>query len=173
MTSGLRISISSRLWNFYTIKSEDVPEMSFLIEGSVDSCFWSDKYKGIIDYKTKKDKFDKAFKTNWDATDELLSKIAHKFSETGYYVDNLPKFLDALHFDPYLAANFKQLNGYACTKFLQDRGIDHGCIIQYNKNDSRKREIRFRPSMEVFEQVKQKFPDSIRFCCTGLCHACS
>jgi hypothetical protein len=46
---------------------------------------------------------------------------------------------------------------YANAQFLKERGVDHAAILQYNKNDSRLREIRFKPSATVYQQVRDKF----------------
>lgn len=145
---------------FYEIHATKFPEMKYLIEGSTDRCFYSEVHKCVVDYKSKGDRFDKAFKTAWDGMDEKLSHLAYKFSPTGYYVDDLPAFLKELK-DPYFEANFLQVNGYLNCEFFVKRGFDHGAVIQSNKNDSRKREIRFRPSRELFLQVKDKFQKAL------------
>lgn len=134
------------------------------IEGSVDNCFFLDhevdgkQYRGIVDFKSKKDKFSSWTKSQWDEFDDKLNRLSSvtRISDTAVYVDDLAAFIQQVD-DPFLAANFLQLNFYACTDFIKESGIDHGAIIQYNKNDSRLREIRFRPSTEVFEQVRDKF----------------
>jgi hypothetical protein len=46
---------------------------------------------------------------------------------------------------------------YAHSDFLKQRGIDHGVILQYNKNDSRMREFRFELSENAYNYVKEKF----------------
>jgi hypothetical protein len=127
-------------------------------EGSIDLCFWSDKWKCVGDIKSKKDKFSSWAATNWDETTEKLKTMSsvQTITDKAFWVEDLAAFLIELN-DPFFAANFYQLNMYASSQFLQERGIDHAVIIQYNKNDSRIREVRFKPSAEVYEQVKEKF----------------
>ncbi len=133
-----------------------VTKKEVIIEGSTDSVFMSEKWQAVVDYKSKKDKFHHYMKSDWDATTEKLSRIATKINDRTFWVDDLPAFLAVLD-DEFFAKNFKQVNGYCMSQFMQDRGVNHGVIIQYNKNDSRRREIRFRPSQVVFDEVKAKF----------------
>lgn len=151
---------------FYRLEAKGFPDLEYLIEGSLDQCFWSDKYKCVIDYKSKGDKWSTAFKSKWKEDDDKLARISFKFSDTGYYVDDLPAFLRRLK-DPYFEANFLQLNGYLNTEFMKKRGVDHGAIIQYNKNDSSIREIRFRPSAELFLKVRDKFQTALDSAASG------
>jgi len=127
-------------------------------EGSIDLCFWSEKWKCVGDVKSKKDKFSSWSKTGWDETTEKLRNMptVTSISEKAFWIEDLPAFLKELN-DPFLAANFYQLNMYANSQFLIERGIDHAVVIQYNKNDSRLRELRFKPSVEVYNEVKEKF----------------
>ena len=129
-----------------------------VIEGSMDLCFVSNKFKGVLDVKSKKDKFSSWTRGNWDETSDKLNNMAsvRKVNERFFWVDDLPAFLDELP-DPFLADNFYQLNLYAMTDFIQERGFDHASILQYNKNSSEMREIRFRLSKEISDYVKAKF----------------
>lgn len=127
-----------------------------LVEGSIDAVFVLPKWKCVIDCKSKKDKFSSYQITSWDETAEKLSKMksVQIISDgTAYWVEDLSEFLKELR-DPFFAANFLQLNLYACHEFMRERGIDHAAIIQYNKNDSRLREIRFKPSQALVDQVR-------------------
>lgn len=128
------------------------------LEGSMDLAFFSDKWKCVADIKSKKDKYSAYFKTNWDETTAKLNEMSsvETLSESAFWVSDLKAFLAELN-DPFFAANFLQLNLYANSKFLQDRGVDHACIIQYNKNDSRLREVRFKPCPELYQAVLDKF----------------
>lgn len=143
--------------SFFRVTAKD-PALNHLVEGSLDACMWSPGSKGVIDAKSKKDRFSAFHKSAWDDTDEKLSSLAsvQRQSAAFYWVPDLAAFLKELK-DPFFEANFMQLNGYACTEFLRERGVDHGSIIQYNKNDSRMREVRFRPSLELFEAIRLKF----------------
>jgi hypothetical protein len=133
------------------------------VEGSCDLVLMSrsKKFGGCLaDVKSKKDKFSQFFKTDWDATSDKLSnmKTVQVFGQDSYWVEDLEAFLQELD-DYFFSMNFKQLNMYFYDEheFLQTRGVDHCAILQYNKNDSRLREIRFKPSRTVFEQVRDKF----------------
>jgi hypothetical protein len=133
------------------------------IEGSCDLVIIpkSKRFGGCVaDAKSKKDKFSAAFKTNWEETKDKLSNMqtVQVFGDESYWVEDLPAFLEELN-DYFFAQNFLQLNMYFFDedKFLRSRGVDHAAIFQYNKNDSRVREIRFKPSQELYEYVKNKF----------------
>lgn len=128
------------------------------IEGSIDAVFWSEKHKCVIDIKSKGDKPSAWMKTQWDEHTEKYAGLpsVQRLSDTAFFIADLPAFLDEVN-DPFLAANFYQLNLYAFSSFLAERGVDHAAVIQYNKNDSRLRELRFIPSREVYDRVEAKF----------------
>ncbi len=153
---NLQIKYKQQVVTFFKL-SHDV-----MIEGSLDMVVYSEETRGIGDVKSKGDKYSTWTATKWNEDTEKLRsmKSVRPISDTAFWVEDLPAFLDELT-DPFLADNFYQLNGYACTDFIKERGIDHGFILQYNKNDSRIREIRFKPSMEVFERVREKFQNVI------------
>jgi len=152
------IRYKQQVLSFEYLESKHDPKYSQWIEGSLDLVFWSDKFKCVADVKSKKDKFNAAFKTDWDnSTYKLKSmKSVKTVSEQAFWVEDLEAFLAELN-DTFFAANFKQLNLYANSQFLIERGINHGLIIQYNKNDSRMREIRFKPSRALYEKTIQKY----------------
>lgn len=157
-----KIKYRQQLVELFPLVAATDPSLSFLIEGSMDGCFVSDEHKAVVDYKTKKEKFSRFTASDWAETDEMLARLAHKVSDTCFYIEDLAKFLDSLPTNQcFFADNFYQLNSYACSDFLRKRGIDHAAIIQYNKNTSQMREIRFRPSMEVFERVRTKFQNAL------------
>lgn len=133
-----------------------------LLEGSIDGAIVNDMLKAILDSKSKKDKFAAAYATNWDEDDEKLSKLSTvtRLSDTAYYVDDLPAFLDEMN-NPFLEANFVQVNLYLHSDFAKVKGLNTGILIYYNKNDSRIREIRFRPSQIEFERTIAKFNEAI------------
>lgn len=148
----------------FDVTSEKVPEFNHLVEGSLDECFWSPEHRAIIDYKTKKDKFHRFYKTDWDATTDKLSNMESvepiEGSSVSFWVDDLEAFLDELK-DPFFEANFWQLNLYANTDWAKKMKIDHACIIQYNKNDSRMREVRFRPSDALYQRTHSKYQTAV------------
>ena len=60
----------------FEVTSKKFPELlSGYIEGSLDWCFISPDGKGLIDAKTKKDKFHKHFTTDWAATTDKLTNM--------------------------------------------------------------------------------------------------
>jgi hypothetical protein len=131
------------------------------VEGSLDFVLWSPEYKVVGDVKSKGDRAAKGKgwgRTKWDDMDDTLAKMStvQRLSDTAFWVDDLPSFLDELD-DPFFADNFIQLNMYANSDFLKERGVDHAFVLQSNKNDSRIREVRFRPSELVYEYVKTKY----------------
>jgi hypothetical protein len=128
------------------------------IEGSMDLGISSGEHKGSADAKSKGDKFSSYHKTKWDEDAETYANMrsVQAINEKLFYIDDLDAFLKELQ-DDYFKANFYQLNMYCCSDFLKSRGFDHGSILQYNKNDSRMREFRFRPSETVYKYVEDKF----------------
>lgn len=128
------------------------------IEGSVDAVIWSPKHKAVIDVKSKKNNFSSWSSSQWDEHSDKYMKMAsvERVTDRFFWIPDLDLFLEELD-DPFLAANFYQLNMYANSEFIQERGIDHAAVIQYNKNDSRLRELRFRPSATVYESTRSKF----------------
>jgi hypothetical protein len=156
------IRYKQQVLSFEYLESKHDPKYSQWIEGSLDLVFWSSKWKCVADVKSKKDKFNAAFKTDWDSTTDKLTRMrtVETVSEQAFWVEDLEAFLDELN-DTFFAANFKQLNLYANSQFLMERGVDHGLIIQYNKNDSRMREIRFKPSRALYEKTIKKFQTAL------------
>ena len=63
--------------------------------------------------------------------------------------------------DPFLRVNIAQLNYYAQNEFIQNLGINQAAIIQFCKVDSRLRELRFRPSVKLFEKSNQGFIEAM------------
>lgn len=130
------------------------------IEGNIDLVLVSDKFKCVADIKSKKDKFSAFYKTSWDELTAKLTnmKTVHRFGEEAYWVEDLPSFLAELD-DPFFAMNFYQLNLYFFDehRFLREKGVDHAAIFQLNKNDSRIREIRFKPSEDLYNKIRDKF----------------
>lgn len=128
------------------------------IEGSIDAVIWSPQHKAVIDVKSKKNNFSSWSSSQWDEHSAKYSKMlsVKQLTDRVFWVDNLDAFLEESD-DPFLAANFYQLNMYANSQFLLERLVDHAAVIQYNKNDSRLRELRFRPSKSVYDKTRAKF----------------
>jgi hypothetical protein len=128
------------------------------IEGSVDAVIWSPQHKAVIDIKSKKNNFSSWSSSQWDEHSEKYGKMktVTRLTDRAFWINDLDAFLEELD-DPFLAANFYQLNMYANSQFLLERMVDHGAVVQYNKNDSRLRELRFRPSKSVYDKTRAKF----------------
>lgn len=159
--SMFELKYKQQVLDFGPLVSSD-PKMSQRLEGSLDACLFSDKWKCVMDVKSKKDKYSSYRSSQWDETSEKLSKMrsVQALSETAFWVDDLESFLKELR-DPFFEANFLQLNLYANSQFLKERGVDHGAILQYGKNDSRIREVRFRPSESIAKKTIQKFQTAL------------
>lgn len=147
----------------FEIECKKYSEVAGTIEGSMDWCFWSPDTRGVIDAKTKKDKFHKHFASDWEnTTDKLMNMKTVEVigeSDKGFWIEDIQAFIKELK-DPFFEQNFWQLNFYASTPWAKGKGIDHGSIIQYNKNDSRLREIRFKPCDELYKRTQIKFQDA-------------
>lgn len=149
------------LFNFQEASRDD---LKMWVEGSNDLCFVAPEWRCVIDVKTKKDKFSSWTDSTWNETSDKLRYMASVQvignSLTSFWVEDLEAFLKELN-DPFFEANFVQLNSYAHADFMKRRGIDHAAIIQYNKNDQRLREIRFKPHQGLFDKLKVKFETAI------------
>jgi len=130
-----------------------------ICEGKLDAVMYSEKYKAILDVKSKKDKFSAVYKTGWEEELAKLHDMEHtaSISPTAIYITNLSKFIEELG-DDFLADNLYQLNAYAYSAFMRKR-VKFAFLYRYCKNDSRHMEIRFTPSKKVFDYVKKKFND--------------
>lgn len=124
------------------------------VEGSMDAVMWSSEVRGVLDVKSIGDRWHNHFNTKWDSLIDGYKKTAKEFAYNSFYVDDLEAFLKKIGPDDSLYKNLIQLNLYCCTEFMQKRGVDHGAIIRYNKNNSALMEIRFKPSLAVFETTK-------------------
>jgi hypothetical protein len=162
------VRYKQQVLSFAFLEAKNDPKLSQWFEGSLDWVLWSPETRGVLDAKSKKDKFSAAYQTGWDELSAKLGfmKSVEQKSETLFWVDDLEAFLAELH-DPFFEPNFYQLNMYACSDFLRERGIDHASIIQYSKNDSRIREVRFRPSLKLYQRVIAKMQGVITAVDTG------
>lgn len=143
-----QVRYKQQVLTFYPLAPGEV------VEGSIDVVFYSPKYRCVADVKSKKDKFSSYYATKWDEdTNKLRNmKSVRSITEDSFWVEDLEQFLFELN-DPFFRSNFVQLNMYAVNEFLTARGVDHAAIIQYNKNDSRLREVRFKPSLKVYQDL--------------------
>lgn len=154
-----QVKYEQQTLGFFNIESED-PRIAKFIEGSNDLCIISEQHgwKAVVDVKSKGDKFSSAYASKW-AEDEdkyMNMKTMQCIGKSAYWVEDLEAFLEELN-DPFFAANFLQVNLYANSTFMKERGIDHGVILQYQKNTSVLREVRFKPSEKLYKEVEAKF----------------
>jgi uncharacterized protein (DUF924 family) len=152
------------MW-FEKITWPEREDLHMMLEGSNDLVFWSPEWKCVADIKTKKDKFSSWMASNWSETTDKLTKMktVQCIGDTGvgFWIEDLEAFLKELN-DPFFEANFLQLNLYATHPEFVNREVDHACIIQYNKNDQRLREVRFAPSQALADKVRTKFNTAIK-----------
>lgn len=134
-----------------------LPDGNFL-EGNMDLAIESDGWKIAVDVKSKGDKYSQFYKSSWDEFCEKLVKTGFvtKFGDDALFITDLEKFINT-QADVWFNNNLYQLNFYLGSEFLKERGYTLGAIIQYNKNDSRMREVRFEFSQAIFDRVKDKF----------------
>lgn len=154
----VEVRYKQQVLSFGKLEAPTDKRLSQLLEGSIDACFIHPEWKCVVDFKSKKDKWSTGYKSQWDEMSAKLASMASvsRVTEKAYWVESLSEFLAELR-DPFFEANFLQLNLYANSDFIKERGINHGAIIQYNKNDSRLREIRFKPCPKLYQKVKKKF----------------
>jgi hypothetical protein len=144
---------------FFDIESSN-PKIAKYLEGSTDLCFISEQHgwRCVADIKSKGDKFSSTHKSKWAEDDDkyMNMKTTQIIGKSAYWVEDLEAFLEELN-DDFFAANFLQVNMYANSQFMKERKIDHGLILQYNKNNSDLREVRFKPSEKLYKDVEAKF----------------
>lgn len=157
MKDYFEIKYTQQSLSFARLTAKNNPKLSQWLEGSTDLVLWSEKHKCILDVKSKKVKYSSYRNDNWEEFSDKLARLpsVKKLSDSAFWTDDLPAFLREVN-DPFLAANFLQLNLYAMNPFIVERGIDHAAILQYDKNSSRLREIRFKPSQDLYDYVIQK-----------------
>lgn len=156
---NMRLKHSQQTLAFFRLPKQDV-----LLTGSIDGVMAATdgSWGVLIDYKSKKDKHSSFSKSNWSEWADKLNKdpTVAAFGEDSFYIDDLVAFYERNRVSEYyLLMNFLQLNFYYFSedKFCESHNIDCCALIYYNKNDSRLREIRFKPSREIYEMVKEKF----------------
>lgn len=154
----ISIRYQQQALSFKHLESKIDPKFDAWIEGSIDFVLWSKDFKAIGDVKSKKEKFSSYRDSSWEDDFWKYSKMKslQKIGEDAFYADDVISFLDEVN-DPFLAMNFMQLNLYAMNPFIVERKIDHCVLIYYSKNTSRVRELRFRPSQELYDYVINKF----------------
>lgn len=129
-----------------------------MIEGSIDLWIETAEWRCLADWKSKSDKYSQFYKSSWEEFIEKLvsTGYAEKFGEDAVFITDLGQFLTTNR-DSFFNNNLYQLNMYACTDFARERNLTFCSILQYNKNDSRIREIRFLPDEAVAKKTAEKF----------------
>ncbi len=162
---GFELKYQQQVTTMFRLDPTAPGEQGKLIEGSMDVVMWSEEHKGLLDVKSVKDGFSSYFSTRWDENCDKYTnmKSLQPFGEPNakgqyraFYADDLDALISELNGD-FLCDNLYQLNLYACSSFLVERGISHGVVYRYGKNDSRHMEIRFRPSQAVYQKTFEKF----------------
>lgn len=162
----LKISYQQQSLLFFKIESSN-PKLNTYIEGSTDAAFQNESHgwKVLIDVKSKKVKHSNYFKDSWDEQSEKFKEmhtiIPIPDSHDGWYVEDVQSFLKELN-DPFMAMNFYQLNLYVLSDFFKAKGFDHAALLYYDKNSSRLREIRFKPSQGLYNEVEQRFKNATK-----------
>lgn len=149
-----QIKYTQQSLSFAHLKAVNNPGLSQFLEGSTDLILWSEQHRCIADIKSKKVKYSSYRNDDWiEFSDKMRRmKTVKKLTDLTFWVEDLEAFLKELD-SPFFAANFLQLNLYALNPFIVERGIDHAAIIQYDKNSSRLREVRFKPSQKLYDYV--------------------
>lgn len=143
----------------YTQQEVDIFELPLgtKIVGSTDLCVFSEEHAGVLDVKTIGDRWEAAFASKWEKLLDTYRSITEEFAENSFWVEDLEAFLGDIGPDDSLYKNLIQLNLYAMSQFLQSRGVNHASILRYNKNNSKLMEIRFKPSVDVFNSTYNRF----------------
>ncbi len=148
--------------SFGVITSTVDPNISVALKGSMDFALVGQGKFIVVDCKSKKDWSARPFKTNWNETTFKLvgMKSVETISNQEFFVSDLPQFLIELD-DPFYAYNITQVNMYAHSQFLLDLGVSEGAVLQYCKNDSQMRLLRFIPSQEIFKKTITSFQTAL------------
>lgn len=140
------------LFTLDAVGDEEPPE----IEGAMDLAFEMHGELGFVDIKSYGEKWSSFYKKKTDEMYQKFDLAAERFSENGWWVEDLPSFMASVG-DPFLSDNFYQLNAYCNSDFAKRKKVTYGSIIKYCKNDSSMWEIRFKPHEGMYEEVRQKF----------------
>lgn len=153
--SGLQIKYKQQTLGFFNL-----PHADEYIEGSLDAVFVSPKWKAVIDVKSAKDNWSTYFKTKWKQKIEEFRKdpLVTEIDDNSFYIDDIEAYRKTCK-DASFLSNMLQLNMYFNSEcgFLRDRGVSFCSLIYYSKNSSEVREVRFKPSKETYQYVKDKF----------------
>lgn len=153
MLKGYNVRFNQQVVDLFNLPS------GHTVEGSTDVALWSEEDKCLIDVKTIGDRFHSVQGTKWRGLLKDYDNNPHceKIGEAAYYIEDLEAFVDSMDKEDSLYDNLLQLNSYACSDFFHSRGLKQAAIVRYNKNDSSLSEIRFKPSIELFNRLREKY----------------
>lgn len=145
---------------FTELRSDANPHRNHQLMGSIDFTLWSKNYKAVCDSKSKGNKYSSYRDSKWQEDNDRLARCrtVTTIGDSAYWVEDVEAFLYE-HGDAFLADNVLQINLYACNEFLKGQGFDHCSLWYYCKNDSKLRELRFKPSQKLAEYVLNKFAE--------------
>jgi len=153
------VKYKQQVLEFFKLETGD-PKIDGIVEGSNDLCMvaTNGEWKGIIDIKSKATGVGTYRRTKWQEMDDKLRDMStvKTISTTAYYVDDPEAFIEELD-DPFMAMNLWQLNLYALSDFMKNRGFNFASLLYFSKDTSQLREIRFKPSQSMYEKVQLRF----------------
>jgi len=158
------VKYTQQVLSFFELTSGDV-RLDQLVEGSNDLCMVGtfENWKGIIDVKSKATGIGSYRRTKWEEMDDKLKKMntVKVISSTSYWIESPEDFIKELN-DPFMAMNIWQLNLYAMSDFMQKRGFDFCSLLYFSKDNSSMREIRFKPSMKMYQRTEARFQSAAK-----------
>src|SRR5574343_313550 len=131
-----QVKYTQQVLSFFSFLSGDV-KLDQLVEGSNDLCLVGT--------------FDKLRKM----------KSVKEISPTSYWIESPEDFIKELN-DPFMAMNVWQLNLYAMSEFMRERGFDFCSLLYFSKDNSFMREIRFKPSINLYHKVEARFQSAAK-----------
>lgn len=159
-----QVKYTQQVLSFFPLKSGDV-KLDQLVEGSNDLCLVGtfDKWRGIVDVKSKATGIGTYKRTKWEELDDKLRKMksVKEISPTSYWIESPEDFIKELN-DPFMAMNVWQLNLYAMSEFMRERGFDFCSLLYFSKDNSFMREIRFKPSINLYHKVEARFQSAAK-----------
>ena len=159
-----QVKYTQQVLSFFLLKSGDI-RLDQIVEGSNDLCMVGtfDNWRGIIDIKSKATGVGSYRRTKWEEMDDKLRKMksVKEISPTSYWVESPEDFIKELN-DPFMAMNIWQLNLYAMSEFMRERGFDFCSLLYFSKDNSFMREIRFKPSLNLYNKVEARFQSAAK-----------
>jgi hypothetical protein len=153
--SGIPVIHRQKTLLFGEMRSRVNPDLSLPLQGSIDGILVQGDFQCLVDFKSVG-----GAKFFWDAKSKKYKamKSVVSLSDRAFYIDDLGAFLQELN-DPFLSLNLLQANFYAHHPWIQSLGVDHAAILQYSKVNSEIRELRFQPSLSLFQKSLNQFQE--------------